>query len=659
MILEEINIKNFRAYRDVKVNFSKSKDKNVTLIYGENGTGKTTFFYAINWAFYGRKHDNKEIIPRKIKLDGKYLKEELKEGESTEVSVEIKFSHGRERYTLIRKFKVINRSENLVFGEDRVSLDSYNSSGQSKKYEEAEIERVISSLIPVTSREYFFFDGEKIEKFSDIDNSREIEKSIRDVLGLNTINNAKTYLNLARKYYDKKIDSSNNKSYDENVKLIQRAEDKREEYRKGLEEKDKDLENIIKEVVRITKKLDVFEGEKVQRAELEEIKKNIKEEERIRDEIIQETNQELQKCYSGFSLEIHQQAKKLMDEWDERGVFPSEIFNADLINKTLKKCECLICGTKFKKGSEVYKNVSIKKEEDIFSRDIEKELNSFNGNIKDRISQSKLNLERSNKNYAKYIKKIEQIDKLLSQRDSLKDKISNRITEEEYKKDFDNKHNLETLTIPSIKQELTRLRYNLDDIDKLLEVLNRKKERIKLVSKSDQAFKEKAELCQKAESSTEYLLESYANEKRKEIDKLCESLFMSLVWKESHFKKVELTEDYTLKVFDQYDQPARPDLSAGERQILSLAFITAMAKSANKEIPFIIDTPFGRISKKPREHIANQIPSKVSQLILFVTDTELTEKSEKIFTKKSDKIWTIKFNQKTSISTIVEGKEIE
>jgi DNA sulfur modification protein DndD len=110
---------------------------------------------------------------------------------------------------------------------------------------------------------------------------------------------------------------------------------------------------------------------------------------------------------------------------------------------------------------------------------------------------------------------------------------------------------------------------------------------------------------------------------------------------------------------DQFNEPARPDLSAGEREVLSLAFITSIAKSANKEAPFIIDTPFGRISKRPRKSIAQVIPEMVTQLILFVTDTELTQESEEIFMSKSNKIWTIRFNQKTSISSIVEGKHVD
>lgn len=44
MLLESIKLQNFRQFRNEAINFAKGEDgKNVTIIIGENGTGKTTF----------------------------------------------------------------------------------------------------------------------------------------------------------------------------------------------------------------------------------------------------------------------------------------------------------------------------------------------------------------------------------------------------------------------------------------------------------------------------------------------------------------------------------------------------------------------------------------------------------------------------------------
>ena len=49
MIIKEIKIKNFRSYYGDKNVFNFSDG--LTLILGENGDGKTTFFEALQWLF--------------------------------------------------------------------------------------------------------------------------------------------------------------------------------------------------------------------------------------------------------------------------------------------------------------------------------------------------------------------------------------------------------------------------------------------------------------------------------------------------------------------------------------------------------------------------------------------------------------------------------
>ena len=51
IVFHSIQIKQFRAYEDVSVNFRA--DKGVILMYGDNGSGKSTLLNAINWCLYG------------------------------------------------------------------------------------------------------------------------------------------------------------------------------------------------------------------------------------------------------------------------------------------------------------------------------------------------------------------------------------------------------------------------------------------------------------------------------------------------------------------------------------------------------------------------------------------------------------------------------
>ena len=54
MLLKSIKLHNFRQFRDESLDFAQGNDgKNVTIIIGENASGKTTFAQAFFWCMYG------------------------------------------------------------------------------------------------------------------------------------------------------------------------------------------------------------------------------------------------------------------------------------------------------------------------------------------------------------------------------------------------------------------------------------------------------------------------------------------------------------------------------------------------------------------------------------------------------------------------------
>lgn len=67
MLLESIKLQNFRQFRNESIDFAKGEDgKNVTIIIGENGTGKTTFAQAFFWCMYGETEFSDKIILNKV-----------------------------------------------------------------------------------------------------------------------------------------------------------------------------------------------------------------------------------------------------------------------------------------------------------------------------------------------------------------------------------------------------------------------------------------------------------------------------------------------------------------------------------------------------------------------------------------------------------------
>ena len=127
------------------------------------------------------------------------------------------------------------------------------------------------------------------------------------------------------------------------------------------------------------------------------------------------------------------------------------------------------------------------------------------------------------------------------------------------------------------------------------------------------------------------------------------------------FQDVRLDKNYVLRVIDRYGKEARPEMSAGERQVLSLSFIAAMARVAVRILlpnthaepfPIVMDTPFGRLSTQHRENITAKIPDIATQLILFVTDEELHGQARANLESRIGKEYELQFDDGTGSTRI-------
>ena len=67
MKISKIEFENFRNFKD-RGEIKCSADGKLTIIYGENGTGKTTLHQLFQWFFYGDVHFNKTTTDRLYNL---------------------------------------------------------------------------------------------------------------------------------------------------------------------------------------------------------------------------------------------------------------------------------------------------------------------------------------------------------------------------------------------------------------------------------------------------------------------------------------------------------------------------------------------------------------------------------------------------------------
>ena len=78
MTIKEIELFNFRIYKGSNlIDLSNIEDKNIFVVSGRNGFGKTTFLMSLVWCLYGRQMQDVDDIYKK-EIDEDIKKQETK-----------------------------------------------------------------------------------------------------------------------------------------------------------------------------------------------------------------------------------------------------------------------------------------------------------------------------------------------------------------------------------------------------------------------------------------------------------------------------------------------------------------------------------------------------------------------------------------------------
>lgn len=170
MIIKEIKIKNFRSYYGDNNRFEFSDG--LTVIIGDNGDGKTTFFEALQWLLDTTK--DRGLMEQMSEM----RKSQMEVGDVEEISVYMKFDHDGEKS--VEKSFTIEKLENGSFKIGQLVYRGYETNGIEREAVngKALIERCYDAFI----QKFSMFKGESelnvfenktalkdlVDKFSDI-----------------------------------------------------------------------------------------------------------------------------------------------------------------------------------------------------------------------------------------------------------------------------------------------------------------------------------------------------------------------------------------------------------------------------------------------------------------------------------------------------------
>lgn len=190
--IEYENFRNFKEHGKVEC----STDGKVTIIYGVNGAGKTTFHQLFQWIIYGETHFNKTASDKMFNLD---YERNLPVNKQFSVLGIIDFEHAGEQYSMRREW-IYKKG---MFDSQRLSATFTIS----KKDDDNNWIRMqnptdlIEQLLPSGLAEYFFFDGESMIadlKAKGKDSANSLKEALYLMLDLNIYAKAVEYIGRLR-----------------------------------------------------------------------------------------------------------------------------------------------------------------------------------------------------------------------------------------------------------------------------------------------------------------------------------------------------------------------------------------------------------------------------------------------------------------------------
>ena len=225
MQLISLDLFNFRQFKNEHIDFAKGLDnRNVTICIGDNGAGKSTVAQAFFWCMYGTTDFSDKVM---LNRD---VEQSLLATQSANVRVTIKLVHGELNYTLTREQKYTKTSTGKIQSDIPIfNIEYKDINGNQKFVPQSQNESEVKSILPRGLANYFFFDGERIEKMGkEISSDKKItdfENAVKGLLGLNAIMEALKHMKPQSRssvigLYNNSFDKNSDKHVEELINKI-------------------------------------------------------------------------------------------------------------------------------------------------------------------------------------------------------------------------------------------------------------------------------------------------------------------------------------------------------------------------------------------------------------------------------------------------------
>ena len=623
MIFTNLTLNNIGPYKgkhefNLKPEVDGVNSKPVILFGGLNGAGKTQLLEGIKLVLYGSASMGTRVPISKYHQLLKRRTHTSKKTGVTESSANIilNFDHnfiGRtEHYTVIRSWNIDgNRvKENLIVKKDGEPLSDL----LMEQWQD-----FLKELVPPGLSNLFFFDGEKIKEIlrqkGKIDHY--IKEALGALLGLDTIEQLQSDLNLLAARQTKDMGGDNTLA--ENLQFAQEnlitLKGEKSELIDEIEENLKQIQSRKRDIDGLETQLSNMGGSFAEKRTSNKEKLLLIETELdgVKDQISQLLTETIP-----FAL-CPSISKSLVKRLDKEQEFEEKKAVSNVIDEFADKI----------KKEYKTKSVKLNKAVDKISKDYKLSDSEFE--IIHDISNSDRNMMKQwigdGKNRAaKSLKSLcNQFESLSRQSESLSLSLERAPPEKALSKI------VKDLTIKSedvgkLEENVETLEYELQEVENRISDNERKIEIIedKLDSKSDVI--EQIGLNRRVKTVLSEFFDDRSERKIEELEMNVLSAMISLFRKDSITNKIKIDpQTMEIQMFDKFDTKIEVgDLSAGEQQVFAISILWALAKTADRPLPFIVDTPLSRLDSAHRGTLVNNFLTKAShQIFVLSTDTEI------------------------------------
>ncbi|WP_118169245.1 DNA sulfur modification protein DndD [Nostoc sphaeroides] len=165
----------------------------------------------------------------------------------------------------------------------------------------------------------------------------------------------------------------------------------------------------------------------------------------------------------------------------------------------------------------------------------------------------------------------------------------------------------------------------------------------------------------KVQETLKIFREKLTLRKLNKLEEEVKNCFLYLLHKSDLVHRIAIdTNTFGLSLYD-FNGKLVPKhrLSAGEKQLLAIAFLWGLAKVSGHRLPVAIDTPLGRLDSSHRSNLVERyFPSASHQVILLSTDTEIGKKEVETL-RENEAIareYLLKYDSSTRQTTVIENQ---